>query len=196
MATSRYLIYALVDPRTDECRYVGSSQSGLLRPGQHKSQAITGRGSKELNKWINALLRAGLSYRVKVLEELPYGVDLEAPKVKWIDILRSKGHNTLNKRLRAHLSVSGSKRVGGGDRSRLSLLKAIAAVQPCVLTSTELGLRVGVGERQIKRYLADLVAAGLVRSEVTHRRGKTQIIKERKLFVVESTTYGTSVQQN
>lgn len=36
---SRFLIYGLVDPRTNEVRYVGRSSSGLVRPKHHSVDA-------------------------------------------------------------------------------------------------------------------------------------------------------------
>jgi hypothetical protein len=66
---ARFLIYGLVDPRTNEVRYIGKSTRGLSRPKEHrKKSANTGEDHK--SRWIRSLLAAGLEYQIRVLEEV------------------------------------------------------------------------------------------------------------------------------
>jgi len=61
----KYLVYALVDPRTLLVRYVGKSSCGLKRPRYHKSSK---RHSYCMN-WVRSLQAAGFEYSIVVLEE-------------------------------------------------------------------------------------------------------------------------------
>jgi hypothetical protein len=64
------LIYGLVDPRTDEIRYIGKSTSGLKRPREHMS-ASSLRLRSHKNNWINILLGLELQPEIRILEEAP-----------------------------------------------------------------------------------------------------------------------------
>lgn len=65
--TSRHLIYALIDPRTNETRYIGRSSSGLKRPRTHgyKRSLLIG---DHTHNWVKSLIELGLSYEIKVLD--------------------------------------------------------------------------------------------------------------------------------
>jgi hypothetical protein len=66
---SRYLLYALCEPRTLEVRYVGLSTTGLERPRSHwRSCSLRADQSKKA-KWLRALKARGQEPVVLVLEE-------------------------------------------------------------------------------------------------------------------------------
>lgn len=88
-------IYALVDPRTDEIRYVGKSVDPERRCLAHLREAKKSTRSRK-QAWIRSLLNVGLYYQVKILEdELPDGL-CEAREQFWIKELAALGHRLTN----------------------------------------------------------------------------------------------------
>jgi hypothetical protein len=86
---SSFLIYALVDPRTDEIRYVGRSSTGVNgRPKQ--------KHSGHCWSWEESLLKEGLRPQVKVLEELQFQDGLNEAEIRWITKLRVEGARLTN----------------------------------------------------------------------------------------------------
>lgn len=65
----RFLVYGLVDPRTDRVMYVGSSSRGLRRPKEHNHPYNLSRdGDSPKARWIKALQEEGLEYLIRILE--------------------------------------------------------------------------------------------------------------------------------
>jgi len=95
--TPRFIIYALVDPRTDAVRYIGKSSSGLARPRAHGEPAVVARDpNRHKARWIAGLMAAGLSYRVDVLEEVDAASDLNEAERAWIAQGRRLGWRLTN----------------------------------------------------------------------------------------------------
>lgn len=88
-STSKFLIYGLFDPRTEACRYIGRSSSGLHRPRQHTNRAR--RESSHKSRWICQLLDMGLAPVVRVLQECSSPEELSPAEVLWITKARSLG---------------------------------------------------------------------------------------------------------
>jgi hypothetical protein len=66
----RPIIYGLVDPRTDEVCYVGKSVLGPARARCHRHpRYLKAYAHTPKAKWIAALLAAGFSYEIVVIEE-------------------------------------------------------------------------------------------------------------------------------
>lgn len=85
---SQFLIYALVDPRSKQWRYIGKSSRGLKRPEDHlRPSQLKSRTKK--NSWVKSLLVAGLRPEVEVLEELPSDVGIDDAERAWIAAARS-----------------------------------------------------------------------------------------------------------
>ena len=84
---SKYLVYSLSDPRTEEIRYVGQSSRGMIRPKQPHAAHCR---SWELN-----LLEVGLKPEVEVLEEWDGNGDpvewLNQTEIFWIATWRFMG---------------------------------------------------------------------------------------------------------
>jgi hypothetical protein len=81
---SKYIVYGLVDPRTDEIRYVGKSSSGLERPRWHGYPSALTKGRTHKQNWIRELVSEGLVYRIKVLEVVAAKEELADAEIKWI----------------------------------------------------------------------------------------------------------------
>lgn len=92
--TSRFLVYALCDPRGGFVRYVGFSTIGLRRPKQH--------WTKDKNKkdhchvWVRYLLRENLIPDVEILEELPNANGIGDIERFWIASWKLAGANLTN----------------------------------------------------------------------------------------------------
>lgn len=78
--TRNIYIYALRDPRNDEVRYIGKSNSIYSRLKQHLQDRT--KGSPKV-KWIKSLIQEGLTPSVKVLEIVDESKADEA-ELKWI----------------------------------------------------------------------------------------------------------------
>lgn len=93
--SSRFIIYGLVDPLSDELRYVGKSSNGMLRPRAHVSQALRG-DDDYCHRWIRQLLALDLMYQVVVLEELDCAEWLGVHEQWWIAFARAWGCRLTN----------------------------------------------------------------------------------------------------
>lgn len=61
-------LYALVDPRTAQIRYIGrTSQSLVARLRGHCDYAARYRSTTPLMRWLRALIAAGVSPRIRAL---------------------------------------------------------------------------------------------------------------------------------
>lgn len=91
---SKFLIYALVDPRDGHWGYIGRSSSGLKRPRQHGAPANL-RAGEVINPdkwaWLTDLSCGGLVYGIEVLEEFPSADCLDEAEREWISAARSQG---------------------------------------------------------------------------------------------------------
>lgn len=85
-------IYALIDPRTDEIRYVGQTVDPAHRIESHIS---SGRGSKAKNKWLGNLYRARQVPRMLVLDWVPAEAADEYER-RWIKTLIEDGVTLTN----------------------------------------------------------------------------------------------------
>lgn len=90
----KFIIYGLVDPRTEAIRYVGMSSSGLTRPKSHGQSGLNRQGHR--TNWILELRNAGFNYEIRVLEEVANQSELPTREVLWIAHLRAAGHHLTN----------------------------------------------------------------------------------------------------
>ena len=94
---SKYLIYALSDPRTDEVRYVGKSCSGMARPRQHTYPSFLKKYEHlHLYRWVNKLLGVGLQPQVEIVEELAGPEGLAEVERFWIEQFLAWGFRLTN----------------------------------------------------------------------------------------------------
>lgn len=92
---SQYLIYALVDPRTHEWRYIGQSSRGLKRAEQHKLLYKSDE-SPYKNNWIRQLISLNLIYNVEILEEFDDTSKLNEAEMEWIAEAKRQGRKLTN----------------------------------------------------------------------------------------------------
>ena len=86
------IIYGLYDPVGvgGELRYIGKSTTGLLRPRSHlKTSSLQQKSHK--NNWINSLLSRGLTYTIKIIEEISDPSLLNEREIYWIAHFKEKG---------------------------------------------------------------------------------------------------------
>ncbi|MGQ7312309.1 GIY-YIG nuclease family protein [Microbacterium arabinogalactanolyticum] len=88
-------MYALIDPRSRQARYVGQTANTLyLRLQDHlrRSQDRTGKA-----RWLRELLAAGEEPQIVLLEEFTGNRQpAYAAESQWVQRLRSEGHPLLN----------------------------------------------------------------------------------------------------
>jgi hypothetical protein len=87
-------IYALIDPRTLQIRYIGQSVTPYARRTQHCASALKETGRKAA--WLNELRKNALRPVVCVLETVPHGEDSEEAEVRWINWCTHEGMSLLN----------------------------------------------------------------------------------------------------
>lgn len=76
------LIYGLIDPRTNEVRYIGKSTSGMTRPLRH-TQPSHMRIDSYKTRWLRELMASGFYPDILTLEETARD-DLAAAEREWI----------------------------------------------------------------------------------------------------------------
>lgn len=92
---SKFLIYALIDPRSYEVRYIGKSHSGLNRPRQHVMPSFL-KGQTYKERWARALLADDLQPIIMVIERFPSSVGLAEAECYWIAQARALGWRLTN----------------------------------------------------------------------------------------------------
>lgn len=99
-------IYGLIDPRTDQLRYVGKANDPTVRRYQHVcASQLNPRTHK--NHWVKSLIKDGLKPEMTILEEVSSD-DWEEAEVFWIQYMRFLGCKLVN-------SVAGG--IGGNSPS-------------------------------------------------------------------------------
>lgn len=90
-------IYGLVDPRTDELRYIGKT---VRRPSHrlftHQWLARTSKRKSHVQAWLANLLKDGREPEVVVIEIVPAGVDWVEAEQFWIAYFRMIGADLCN----------------------------------------------------------------------------------------------------
>ena len=95
---SRSIVYGLIDPRTNELRYIGKSTSGIERPSQHLKPRIYNGSLRKtyLYNWVRSVVSAGFSPKIVVLEECEKKEMLIDREIWHIDHWKKLGCNLTN----------------------------------------------------------------------------------------------------
>lgn len=92
----KFLIYGLIDPFSQEIRYVGKSVTGLSRPRCHWNQSELKTKTRK-SAWVKSVLNRGAVPEILVLEDaFATHEDLTEAEVYWIGVLRMIGANLTN----------------------------------------------------------------------------------------------------
>jgi len=94
-AISRFLVYALADPRSGDIRYIGRSSSGLIRPRAHTGKTALLEGNYKA-RWIRKILSIGLRPSIVVLNEYDTQDQLPDAEQAWIAFGRGCGWRLTN----------------------------------------------------------------------------------------------------
>lgn len=92
-------IYALVDPRTNQIRYIGVTKNSLKsRLNCHIRQAKQnpGIGNKHKNYWIRQLLQNDLAPEIAIIEKCNNSKSAFAGEVWWIELLTKLNYPLVN----------------------------------------------------------------------------------------------------
>lgn len=89
-----FYIYALVDPRDSQTRYIGVTSNPTQRLRRHikahKSEA------KKKNTWVSELKMAGVRPVQIILQQVPTQVEADGAEAYWIRHFRDLGAKLLN----------------------------------------------------------------------------------------------------
>lgn len=95
-----FVIYALIDPRTRELRYVGQSVRGVARAKSHWRTKKERERKDHTHCWIRKLLAEGQVPEVEILETLEPSANVRAlldeAEIFWLGYFRMIGANLTN----------------------------------------------------------------------------------------------------
>jgi hypothetical protein len=112
MDVSKFIIYALVDPRYNAIRYIGKSSRGLSRARYHFTGfALEHDPNQHKCNWIKELSAAGLTPEIRIVEQFDSPEQLDRWERFWISVFRQDGCSLLN-------LTEGGDGQGGTKRSK------------------------------------------------------------------------------
>lgn len=89
------VIYGLVDPITNELRYIGKAKNALDRFHEHmRPRNLVARTHK--NNWLNSLVAQGLKPELIIIEECPDMFSMDEAEDFWIQYYKSIGARLTN----------------------------------------------------------------------------------------------------
>lgn len=96
VSNSKFIIYALIDPRTNEIRYIGQTIKGLERPRSHWKSKRQVQFQDPCHSWIRNVLADGLVPEIDVIEEFEDASELDEAETFWIQYFRYIGCRLTN----------------------------------------------------------------------------------------------------
>lgn len=95
--TPKFLVYGLIDPRTNELRYVGKSSSGMRRPKVHQTAGGRSRATAHNGRWLRALFNdGGVTPSILVLEVCGTYEETNLAEIRLISFFRAAGLELTN----------------------------------------------------------------------------------------------------
>src|SRR4051812_37966689 len=91
MQEKRYLIYGLIDPDSQELRYIGQTIHGLLRPVSHWMNKRQRTSGDYCHCWVRNVLSRGKIPEILIIEESENSSQLDKSEEFWIEYFRSIG---------------------------------------------------------------------------------------------------------
>ena len=88
-------IFGLIDPKSDEIRYVSSTEDLENAPKKYKGDLRKRVGSPEVYRWLCELRLQGLNVEHQILEECEIS-KISETKAKWICRLQEHGEAEFN----------------------------------------------------------------------------------------------------
>lgn len=148
---SNNIIYGLIDPNTDELRYIGQSSIGIRRAQKHcwayylKPEAKNGQHSHK-QRWILKLFSELKKPNIIILETLNSKEDLNESEIFWISYYKGLGSRLTNTALGGKLSIPPAPRPKGYKHSE----------ETCELISKTLKANSRPRTEEQKQYLRTL----------------------------------------
>lgn len=92
-----FIIYGLIDPRTNKLRYIGQSSKGLKRPKEHWSNKCIKR-KDYCHNWIRNLISSNLLPQIVVLEDVKIKDKklLDEAEIRLISFFKRLGYKLVN----------------------------------------------------------------------------------------------------
>lgn len=94
-APIKYVIYALIDPNTDEIRYIGYTYNLRKRYNEHYYPSKL-EGNTHKNNWIKSLLKEGKKAKIEIICEYDNADILPQAEKMWISNYRILGCDLTN----------------------------------------------------------------------------------------------------
>lgn len=138
--TSR-LVYALFDPRTGHCRYIGLSTRGVYRPHTHTYRVPANDRTHRAN-WLRNLQADGLQPEIRIVEYVDTDEELSNAEVFWVAHFREMGCPLTNHRAGGleggRLDETTKQRIGNGNRG-----KRHSEATKTLISATKTGVKTG-----------------------------------------------------
>ena len=166
-----YYIYAFVDPRTHQTRYIGISNDTELRYNQH----VNGGSNKHVWQWIYELKASEKSPVLQVIEKvhrergssfIDFMEVVHAREAYWIDTYRASGALLLNIRgiSAQHAKITvGQRKFAGGNTATSS--QVVSSTSFHSMRLEDFRIDVAVLTRQQLATIADVSISSLQRAE-------------------------------
>ncbi len=182
--TPQFFIYGLLDPRTNEVRYIGKSSTGMKRPRLHGKPSCLAKETTYKARWIRSLRAAGFDYKIELLEIVATRAELNDAERYWIREAKAHGWRltnltdggdglsgaTFSNEHRSRISAANKgRKLTAGQRARLS---ALAKARP--VDSTQLKVAQMTNAWRGQKHSAETKA----RIGAAHR-GKTLSVAQR-----------------
>lgn len=172
---NKHLIYGLIDPITDELRYIGRSSSGLNRPRQHLAPCNFETQISYCHNWVKSLIKQGIRPQIIVIEEFLDASGLNDAEQFWISYFKGLGSRLTN------LTDGG---FGFSDYTRLQSRKPFYEVNTRRIyqTLTEAAEDLDLSEGFISRVLHKKLkhAKGSIFRYISEEPGSLDIKKKRR----------------